>query len=292
MVEPMAPGDACGRPRGRVLPKAPHLRTFFSLQLVVLGLLSADPCVLSAQQQPAAAPKQSVGAATPPATTTKANDKSHDKPRAKAEDAAPAAGNKATPPAKPPLGSQAERETTALNFLREHHSELVDLVERLKSTKPAEYERAIRELARTSDRLVNLKQRDPERYALELEAWKLKSQIRLLAARASMQDKSSLTDELRTALERQYEVRLKQLELDRADLTEKLQRVETTVDQLQKDHQRQIDKQLETLLRGIDGMRTKAANRNPKKPPANTVQQNPRKDPQRKRSKGSPNTQE
>jgi hypothetical protein len=273
------PIGACDQSHRRVLPRAPRKTTFFSLPVVVLIGLSALPC-LFAQQQPLAAPKAEVGSAAPPAAP--------DKPQSKAEVAAPAAGNKDTQATTPPLGSQAEREATALNFLRAHHPELVELVERLKNSKPAEYERAIRESARTSDRLASLKQRDPERYALELEAWKLKSQIRLLAARASMQSQESLADEIRAALERQYEVRLKQLELDRADLAERLQRVETTIDNLQKDRQGKIDKQLETVLRGIDRMRTKTANRNRKRPPANTVKQNPPK----KKSKGSPNTQQ
>lgn len=262
--------NASNEPRRRELGTFRQLVLLVGFQLVLWAAFTANSSVLLAQQQPAATPKETVPA-----------------PAIQPRDIPAATGDKATPPPAPALGSQAEREATAMNLLKEHHVELVDLVERLKVSKPVEYERAIRELARTSDRLAVLKQRDPERYALELEAWKLKSHIRLLSARASMPGQSTLAEELRTALERQHAIRLKQLELDRADLTEKLQRVEASLDQLKKNPQTQIDKQLETLLRSIDTMRTKAANRNPKKSPANTVNQNPSKSPPKKKPKGS-----
>jgi len=188
------------------------------------------------------------------------------------KDAKPAADDKdaeakaAKTPAAPTVGSPAERSATALAFVREHHPELVELLERLKASNVAEHEKAIRELARTSDRLSVMRARNPERYALELELWKLKSQIQLLSARASLAPNEDLTSEIRALIERQLEVRAAQLELERSDLAERLDRVEAALQTAQADHQSQLDKQLNDVLRGIDVARQREADRRAKKP--------------------------
>ena len=92
-----------------------------------------------------------------------------------------------------------EREAAAITFVRQHHAELVDLLNQLKETKPAEYQAAIRELFQTSERLAQLREQDPQRYELELDAWKTKSRIRLLAARSTMSGDMSLKTSSRGA---------------------------------------------------------------------------------------------
>jgi hypothetical protein len=169
--------------------------------------------------------------------------------------------------AKPAVGSPEERSATALSFVREHHPELVELLERLKRSNGSEYERAIRELARTSDRLSGMRARNPERYALELDLWKLKSQIQLLSARASLAPNEDLTSELRALIERQLEVRAAQLELERSELTERLDRVELALQAAETNHQSQLDKQLNDTLRSIDVARKREADRQAKKTP-------------------------
>ncbi len=171
-------------------------------------------------------------------------------------------------PAKPTVGSPEERAATALSFVREHHPELVDLLERLKASNVLEYERAIRDLARTSDRLAGLRAKSPERYALELESWKVKSQIQLLAARASLSNNVDLASELRELIERQLEHRSSMLELERSELTERLDRVEVALEAADANRQTQLDKQLNEVLRGIDEARAREADRKAKKPAA------------------------
>jgi|GEM_PF-2227441 len=181
------------------------------------------------------------------------------KPNAK-EDA-----NPAKPVAPPAVGTSEERAATALGFVRLHHPELVDLLERLKASNKVEYERAIRDLARTSDRLVILRERHPERYAIELESWKLKSQIQLLSARASLAPNEDLTAELRELIERQLELRAAQLELERSELTERLDRVEVALEAAVSNRQAQLDKQLSEVLHGIEAAREREADRRAKK---------------------------
>ena len=62
-----------------------------------------------------------------------------------------------------------ERESAALLFAERHHPELRGLLDRLKVNNPDQYEDAIADLFRTSERLAGLQARTPERYDLELE---------------------------------------------------------------------------------------------------------------------------
>jgi hypothetical protein len=197
---------------------------------------------------------------------------------------------KSAKPTAPTVGSPEERSATALAFVREHHPELVDLLQRLQASNVTEYERAIRELARTSDRLGGMRVRNPERYALELDSWKLKSQIQLLAARASLAPHEDLTAELRDLIARQLELRVAQLELERSELTERLDRVEVALETADASQQTQLDKQLNEVLRGIDVARKREADRRAKKPaPAGAKAKRDNKKEAKKTPKASSN---
>lgn len=104
------------------------------------------------------------------------------------------------------LGFTAEREAAALTFVRQHHPELADLLTRLKDRRPQEYQKAIRDLFRVSERLALSNEQQPARYELELQEWKLASRIQLLAARMSMNGSPALEQELRGLLADQLEV--------------------------------------------------------------------------------------
>jgi len=89
-------------------------------------------------------------------------------------------------PAKGPKGLQGftpEREAAALTFVRAHHPELAELLDRLKTRRPQEYQKAIRELFRASERLAQSQEQAPQRYEMELSEWKLQSRVQLLVAR-------------------------------------------------------------------------------------------------------------
>ena len=64
------------------------------------------------------------------------------------------------------------REAAVMAFVREHHAELADLLLYLKSNQPKEYQLAVRDLFRTSERLAQMQERDFKRYELELALWK------------------------------------------------------------------------------------------------------------------------
>ncbi len=177
-----------------------------------------------------------------------------DPPKAKAADSKAAEAPKTVKPAERAVITP-EREAAAITFVREHHSELVDLLNHLKETKPAEYQKAIRELFQTSERLAQLREQDPQRYDLELEAWKVKSRIQLLAARSTMSGDKSLEEQLHSALSEQADIRLRQMKLERGRVAERLHKLDKNIDDYQHGEAADVQRQFERMLKQISGSR-------------------------------------
>lgn len=142
-----------------------------------------------------------------------------------------------------------EREAAALTFVRAYHPELAKLLEQLKTMKRNEYEHAIRELFQTSENLTQVKERDPKRYAFELESWQLQSRIELLAARLSQASSSSLEKELRNLLEKQVQSEIKRRKSERDRLQSQLQKVETSINELEKRRDQAVESRFRKLVR-------------------------------------------
>jgi hypothetical protein len=161
----------------------------------------------------------------------------------------------------------AEREMAAMDFVREHHPELSDLLAQLKSVNPNEYHRATLDLARTSERLRGVKDRDPPRYELELRAWQLDSQIRLLSARLTMADNPALIEELKDLMLQRDRVQRAQQVLERQRLAARLEKLDAVLEKTAEEREQQVTAQLERLLSGIQDSRPKG--KAPRARPAN-----------------------
>src|SRR5690349_8086084 len=72
---------------------------------------------------------------------------------------------------KPAIQITPEREAAALAFVQRNHAELADLLSALKTSQPEEYERAIRDIFRVTERLTTIQERDPLQYELDVAAW-------------------------------------------------------------------------------------------------------------------------
>ncbi|HEX3999979.1 MAG TPA: hypothetical protein VHX65_15615 [Pirellulales bacterium] len=168
-----------------------------------------------------------------------------------------------------------EREAAALQFVREHHPELVELLKNLKISHSAQYQAALRQLFQTSERLARIHETDPPRYELELKLWKIKSRIQLLAARSSMSNDPELAVQLKAALEEQAQVQLAELQLERDRVAERLKTLDSSVEQFKANRQRNIDKQFEKLMADINHRRLQTAARQAEstkeRPAANAV---------------------
>ncbi|MGE0605749.1 MAG: hypothetical protein AB7O62_01390 [Pirellulales bacterium] len=152
-----------------------------------------------------------------------------------------------------------EREAAALMFVRIHHPELSAVLEQLKANKPEQYDRAIRELFRTCEQLNRTQDNDVQKYALDLEAWKVKSRIQLLAARASLGEDPALDQQLREAANRQSEIRIEQLALQREQLALRLAKLDEQLADAKQQQQAQADKHYAALMRSVSKARSSAA---------------------------------
>jgi hypothetical protein len=142
-----------------------------------------------------------------------------------------------------------EREAAAMTFVRQNHPELGKLLGQLKSSNADAYERAVRELFRTSEQLADMRGRDPRRYELDLAAWKLNSRIQLLAARRSMTNDPTVEDELRSALHEQIDVRVEQHLLERERAAARVEKLDAMIRTLRDGEDQDVEKRLVRLLR-------------------------------------------
>jgi hypothetical protein len=169
---------------------------------------------------------------------------------------AQAKGEKAAKP-KEAVAVTPEREAAVFTFVEQHHPELGDLLTHLKeSNETRQYQRAIRDLSNASERLAAMQKNDAERYELELQAWKAKSRIQLLAAKLTMNESEELRDELKASLADQYEIRRDLLKLERERFRDKLRKAEKAL----ADHEARREVALERQYQSILSTGTPAKN--------------------------------
>lgn len=180
-------------------------------------------------------------------------------------------GNKSAKPKtageKNPPGITLEREAAVMTFVKQHHPELSELLIHLKEHSPNEYQRAVRDLFRTSERLAQIQERDSLTYELELKLWKARSRAQLISARLQMADNDELKKQLRVTLNEEYDTRI---ELLRRDHERASERAKNLGDQLEKLSQRrgdEIEKQMKQLTGSVRSGDAKAKPPAKKKPP-------------------------
>jgi hypothetical protein len=155
-------------------------------------------------------------------------------------------------------GITPEREAAVMTFVKRHHPELTELLIHLKENAPKEYDRAVRELLRTSERLAQIQERDSLTYELELQSWKARSRAQLLAARLQMGESSELREQLRAALNEEYDLRLQLLERDREKAADRLKNLGEQIDRISQRRAEEIDRQLKQLTSAARGGEAKA----------------------------------
>jgi hypothetical protein len=154
--------------------------------------------------------------------------------------------------------TEVEREEAALVFVRKYQPDLVELLERLKATKAQDYQRAVSELARESNRLAALRDRDIDRYKLELHVWQINSRIRLLTAKLSLEDREELREDVKAALAEQAEVRMALKALERERLTARLKKIEADIAHLASQGKADLNRKFERLMRAAERSRGRA----------------------------------
>jgi hypothetical protein len=156
-----------------------------------------------------------------------------------------------------------EREAAVVSFVERNHPELAELLAHLKTNQPKEYDRALRDLFRVTEKLAMVHERDDRQYGLEIKAWKAQSRAQLLVARLKMTEPESgdaeeLKKQLREALAEQMQARLDVLKLDRERVTGRLEKLNDDITRLERDRESVIDMHLKNLTNQVNANRPKA----------------------------------
>lgn len=137
-----------------------------------------------------------------------------------------------------------QEEQSALRFARKHHPELAELLKQLDEEMTSEYDKAIRQIHVVAERLERIKSRSPEEYKLQLDAWKVDSRIKLLAARMTMSSDEKLQVEMKKLLSQKYTLKEQQLRRDKERTQSRLERIDKQLETLEKDRVQLLEKDL------------------------------------------------
>jgi hypothetical protein len=157
---------------------------------------------------------------------------------------------------RPAIAVTPEREAAVLTFVQRNHAELAELLGYLKTSQPEEYERAIREIFRTTERLALVQERDPLQYELEVVSWTAQSRVQLLAAKLKMESNDELLKQLREALKSQNEAKLALLKHERQKAEDRVGKLSSEIARFEKDREKVIDRQLQVLTQAAAEGRT------------------------------------
>jgi hypothetical protein len=141
-----------------------------------------------------------------------------------------------------------EREAAVMAFVKQHHPELSELLIQLKEGNAQQYEQAVRELFRASERLAQVQERDPQQYELDLKLWQAQSRVQLLSARVKMSDSRELRMQLRAALQEQHESRLAVLRSERDRLQARMEDIDQQLQRLEEGRQQAIERRIQSLI--------------------------------------------
>lgn len=163
-----------------------------------------------------------------------------------------------------------EREAAVNDFVERNHPELGQLLSHLKSNQPKEYERAVRDLFRVTEKLAMVHERDERQYDLELKSWQAQSRAQLLVARMKMTDPASadseeLKKQLRDILTEQWQARVDVQRLERDRVTGRLTKLNTDIERMERDREAIIEGHLKSLT-NANGLNAKARNKAAEKP--------------------------
>jgi hypothetical protein len=147
------------------------------------------------------------------------------------------------------LGVTPERQAAVMTFVKRNHPELAELLTHLKVRQPDEYEGAVRELFRTTERLAQIQERDPLQYELEVALWTAQSRVQLLTAKLMMGTTDELQAALRTAVGEQIDARVALLKHQRQKAADRAANLDREIRKVEGDRDQVIERQLQLLTR-------------------------------------------
>ncbi len=117
-----------------------------------------------------------------------------------------------------------ETEAAAAGLVKSHLPELEQVLNRLRKAQPRQYERAVRDLARSAKKLDAVRKRDEQLYELEVELLKAQTDVNFLTAKLKVRDSQSDRNLLRKAVARLHQASIARGEYDVHVLQQRLER--------------------------------------------------------------------
>lgn len=219
---------------------------------LILSLLLAAGLSISALNADTLAPVSTASSTAVSVTATARDEKSSEKAKPQETKSQETKNGKNL---RPLAGFTPEREAAALSFVRTHHPELADLLDRLKVRQPHEYQKAVRDLSRVSERLALSREEFPSRYELELKQWKLTSRIQVLTARLSMGRTPKQEQELKQLLAEQLETHRELVVLNLERAQGRVAALSRELDDLDSRKQAILDGKFEKAIKGAEQRR-------------------------------------
>lgn len=159
--------------------------------------------------------------------------------------------------AKPPAAVTAQQEAEVMQFLRQHHTELAELLGHLQLSRPADYTRAVRDIWHARERLRQFEKGGGERYEMELQSWVIQSKIQLLVARLAMGESEVLRDELRRLLADHFDLKLRSSQVERDRTAERLKRLDEQLQRMTDNRAEILEKEFLSLTKSSERLKAK-----------------------------------
>lgn len=166
-----------------------------------------------------------------------------------------------------------ETERIVQQLVQAHLPELTKVLSQLRAVQPQEYDRVIKDLAKSARKLETAQNRDQQLFEIEVELLQAEHHASLLTARLKVRDSESDRKRLRDAAKRLQQAQIARAEYDvnafRQRLARSQQQLESAVARLEarkNEAEDQLEKSYLSMLRKA-GRDTK---RNDAEPPAST----------------------
>ena len=134
----------------------------------------------------------------------------------------------------PPKKLSDARIAELLGFAKQHHPEILPLLDFLKTKRPKKFDKVINRLNRDVNKLEKVKQRSPEAYQAGLAAWVNQSQTQLYAAQfkvaADQETADKLREKIKLLVTENIDARIESLERERAKAQAKGDRLEKVIE--------------------------------------------------------------
>lgn len=150
------------------------------------------------------------------------------------------------------------RRKVVLDFVGQHFPELQKSLLKSEKKSPGKFRNAISRLEKGIIRLQKFEQKNPPKFELLVDLWKLKTRIEItLAKYANKESNSQLDERLRPLVEQTLGIRTSIAELDRQSAAKRISNVEKRLLHFENDRERIIKNQLSSFQKSADKIRAK-----------------------------------